>query len=307
MKAKYKIERIYIACYRGDFWQTKICVASIRTWYPNIPIYLIKDILVGNFNTAILEKRFNVSIANFPIRKFGWGISKLEPYFIEEKTRCLIIDSDIVFLGKVIDYLNQFDEDFVISKEEIKDCNTEWFKKTYYDLESIHEKIDPNFEFEGYSFNTGQIVCNTGKYCRSDFEKFIDWKEPPNIKNSEVFSCADQGILNYFLPAQAKLKKIVIGKADFMIWGNSTQVEELDIVKIKNGEGYPKLIHWAGAIRDLKQFNRPDILLHYQKLYYDRIQFGKWKRILFNLKFEKISRLKYLNRKYRIKSRILRR
>src|SRR5690606_32102671 len=148
--------------------------------------------------------------------------------------------------------------------------------------------------------------CNTGLYSRLDFEKYIHWGEPPIIKNIEVFSCADQGILNYFLPLQESLKKISIGKASFMIWGNSLCVKELDLDKIKKGDGYPKLIHWAGGIKEIKQFNRLDILMYYQKLYYDRIPFGKWKRILFNLKLEKVGWLKRFNRKYNIKARILR-
>ncbi|MCG2462593.1 hypothetical protein K8352_17660 [Flavobacteriaceae bacterium F89] len=279
-------------------------MASIRNWYPEIPIYLIKDVLTGEFNTKKIEKNFNVSIANFPIKNFGWGISKLEPYFIEEKIRCLILDSDIVFLGKVLDYLDKYEEDFVVSKQEVKDCNTDWFKRTYYNIVNIQDKIDRTFEYKGYVFNTGQIVCNTGKYSRSDFEKFIDWKEPPIVKNSEVFSCADQGILNYYLPTQENSMKISIGKANFMIWGNSPLVKELDFDIIKNREGYPKLIHWAGGIRDLKKLNGSDILLYYQKLYYNRILFGKFKRSLFNLRFAMLGHLKQINRKHNIKTRL---
>ena len=35
------IDRIIIACCERDFWLTRICVASIRYWYPEIPIGLL--------------------------------------------------------------------------------------------------------------------------------------------------------------------------------------------------------------------------------------------------------------------------
>ena len=44
-----KIERIYITGCRTDLHLTRCCVASIRRWYPSIPISLVKDELRGRF------------------------------------------------------------------------------------------------------------------------------------------------------------------------------------------------------------------------------------------------------------------
>ena len=41
------IDAVYIACYKYDLRFTRILVASIRHWYPEIPIYLIKDRFYG--------------------------------------------------------------------------------------------------------------------------------------------------------------------------------------------------------------------------------------------------------------------
>lgn len=57
-----KIQKIYISCCETDLHLLKICVASIRFWYPHIPIFLIKDIFKGDFNTTEIEKNFNVNV-----------------------------------------------------------------------------------------------------------------------------------------------------------------------------------------------------------------------------------------------------
>ena len=70
-----KIEAIYIPCTRGDFRLTRICVASIRYWYSDIPIVLIKDLMNGDFDTTEVEKHFNVSLYEQKVRAYGWGFS----------------------------------------------------------------------------------------------------------------------------------------------------------------------------------------------------------------------------------------
>lgn len=306
-RKKNKIDKIYIACYSGDFWQTKICVASIRKWYPKIPIFLIKDIAKDDFNTKDLETVMDVQIADFELKRYGWGVSKFEPYFINERVRCLILDSDIIFLGKVLDYLEGFSEDFVVSAEFTKDYNAEWFKKTYYDIDGIKEKINENFEYPGYIFNTGQICCNTGIFSRDEFTQFVTWdgNSMPKLNKTEVFSCADQGILNYYLPYKENKNEITIGKADYEVWGSSEELEIFELNEIISGQGYPKLIHWSGGFRDLNEMKRNDLIIYYQKLYYKFFFLGEFKRLIFNYLLKTKINLIHLNLKYSIKRRLL--
>ena len=57
-----KISRIFIASYKGDVRLTRICVASIRHWYPEIPITLIKDYSWGRFPTGDICRRWKVDV-----------------------------------------------------------------------------------------------------------------------------------------------------------------------------------------------------------------------------------------------------
>ncbi|PNW26874.1 glycosyltransferase family protein [Formosa algae] len=298
-----KIDKIYIACYKGDYWQTKICVASIRKWYPDISIVLIKDILKGEFNTNALEKKFNVGIADFPIKKFGWGMSKLEPYFSKNNERCLILDSDIIFLGKLLDYLEEFKEDIIVSVDYLDSIDNAWFKRTYYDLAKINNQLDANFTYPGWVFNSGQLVVTTSLFQREDLSDLVEWSIPPTLKLSDAFIGGDQGILNYFFQKKESLNEITIAKADFKVWGNSPEVEGFSIEQIDSGLGYPKLIHYAG-LNNFNYMKRADLIIYYQKIYYGKFAFGEINRIWFNLKFQNRLKLQEFNKKYRVKKRI---
>lgn len=289
-KNHHKIERIYVACYKYDFWQTKICVASIRKWYPLIEIYLIKDNLAGYFNTQELEKKYDVKIANYEYDRFGWGVSKFEPYFEKEKRKFLILDSDIVFLGSVIEYLDDFNQPFVVSANYFEDCKSAMIKRTYYDIDKIQSALDSEFSYPGYVFNTGQIVGTSGIFDKNDFNDFIEWGNPSKLRIPNILSNADQGILNYFLSKQEQKGTLEIGKGDFMIWGYHENVNDLDLDQIINGKGYPKLIHWAGNIYNFDSMMRQDIIECYQKLYYEGVRYGSVKRFIEN-KRVKINRI----------------
>ena len=69
--------KIAIACFRKDLNLLRPCVASIRYWYPEVEIFLIKDYKKGDFSTKEIERAFDVKV--FPTKRkvFGWPWSKL--------------------------------------------------------------------------------------------------------------------------------------------------------------------------------------------------------------------------------------
>lgn len=297
-----KIEKIFIPCCEKDIWFTKICVASIRYWYPNIPIYLIKDYKLGNFSTLEIERYWDVVILNTEIKKFGWGFAKLELLFRENNERVLIVDSDTVFLGRVIEVLDVFDEDFIVSGYRI-DPKSNVCKKTYFDIDKLLE-FDPIYVFPGVAFNTGQIVATCGKINKNDFLNLIDWGEPPALRFKNIFSCADQGILNYILMKKHQLGQISVKSFDFYKWSfyKFSKQELSDMLKlsqIEKRQGYPYIVHWAGYVNRLGTKSPPfskmplaNILKFYNSFYYSKVRFGTFlkyfRSILTYLKYKKV-------------------
>lgn len=264
-----KVSTVYINTCRRDFAFAKICIASVRYWYPNMPICLIKDTGAGNFSTTITEKKWNVKIFACERKKFGWGYGKLEPLFLKDNHSFLVLDADTVLTGPVLNNADDVSSPFLVDKE-IQPAKR--FNEIYYNLERISE-IDNNFKYPGYSFNSGQWFGTAGIFSRRDFEVGITWTEPPNSKFPGVILKGDQSILNFVLHKYEIEKKITVQKKKIMVWpeGNAANFIDLQKIRLKK-EDYPYIIHWAGMGKKKKSsLPRADIIHFYKKFYLTRL------------------------------------
>src|SRR5580693_2301981 len=79
---KSSVDCIYIAASAADARYTRICVASVRYFYPEIPIRILAGGTLQRGLAAELRKCWNVEIADLPIYgDYGWGFVKLEALF----------------------------------------------------------------------------------------------------------------------------------------------------------------------------------------------------------------------------------
>jgi len=266
---------IYIACYRWDYYLTRICVASIRFFYPDIDIYLVKDNKSGKFNSRILEKYWNVKIYPTKLQSYGWGLSKLEVCFDATDNKIFVMDSDIVFVGTALDQGAKMTEDIVISPHVEEDPSAPWIQNVVYDYEKL-KNIDPDFTYPGFVFNTGNFFTNRGVMKRSDFSELVQWYPEPRLLQNDVFQCADQGIINYVTATKMKNEEIRVGNYEFMYWSQDSRVASIDLKKIKKEQGeYPFLIHWAGSRNHfVGKMQRADILRFFELQYYAALPFG---------------------------------
>ena len=270
------IERVYIPCCRKDFRLTAICAASIRYWYPEIPILLIKDYSQGTFDTSEIERLCNASLFQTTKREFGWGFSKLEPLFEPAGGRFLVVDSDTVFTGPVLDTLNQCETDFVVD-DETQPAHE--IKRLYFDLDYLR-KIDPDFKFSGKTFNSGQWVGTPGLVSREDFCQGLHWGNPPQLKDPSCFMNGDQGIFNYVLSKLAQQETLSLGRIPLMLWA-VRDIEQLDLEQLKDNSPYRKIIHWAGVKKQrLGAMPRADILRFFEQCYFSSMPLGPLKRRL---------------------------
>ncbi|HKR05930.1 MAG TPA: hypothetical protein VJY62_14940 [Bacteroidia bacterium] len=267
-----KIDTIYIAGYRRDYRLTRILVASIRHWYPEIPIVIIKDCMMRDYDTTELEKTYAVSVFPCDVKLFGWGFSKLEVFFQEKKERFLLLDSDIIMAGPVLDVLEKFDEDFIVHDEPFSEKDLyQW----YFNLEEL-QKLDPEFHFPGFTFNTGQFVGSSGILTREDFGEFIEWKEPRVMLYRNAFTFGgEQPVVNYLLMKKMTLGKLTLKRFNFMREGAHPDTDAISIENLEQKKGYPFVVHWHDKKPEvfsphLKKVPNNRLLLHFEKKYYQR-------------------------------------
>lgn len=261
-----KIDRIYVATHRFDVAFARVCVASIRYWYPDLPIYLLKDRYSGDFSTRDLERIWGVKVFDTGGRCFGWGLSKLEPFFDAAPMRFLVLDSDIVFVGPVVDLLEQSDADLVVAAEA---QTARRIGEIYFDLARLGE-LDPGFEFRGLTFNTGQFVGNAGAFARHEFAPHLTEDNPPRLRRPDVFKNGDQGLFNYIAARRLQEASLTVDQVPFM-WWSEADMKNVDLTQMLRDSPYRALIHWAGyKARRLAALPRADILHHFESCHYSR-------------------------------------
>ncbi len=266
-----KIDRVYIACYRGGVHLTRCCVASIRRWYPLIPISLIKDELDGPYGTDDMQEYWGVDVLATRHSRFGRGMSKFEALTQPRHERCLVLDNDIVFLGEVIDRLERFDEDFIVA------CHAgppEEIERHFFVLDLLG-RLDPSFRYGGGAFNTGQFVATTGMFDQADLAPFLTDREPRTVRRPDVFKAAEQGLLNYLLLKRCQAGGISLRHDEFMWWSEWLEEGRVTPGELDGGSAVPVLLHWAGPKPPaIDAMRHAAILRYFERLYYSRIPGG---------------------------------
>jgi hypothetical protein len=262
------VTAVYINTHRYDYRLTCICIASVRYWYPDIKIFLIKDYGMGDFNTSLLQQKWDVKICSTSKKRFGWGYGKLEPLFLENKHSFLILDSDTVLTGPVLETAQPCNDPFLVDDEVQPEKR---FNEIYYNLGKT-ETLAPGFIYPGYSFNSGQWFGSTGYIGREDFAPFIEWTEPPVSKYPAVIFKGDQSVLNFVMHLKEQKNELTVSRKKIMIWPVDKNADFINLKKIKNKErDYPYVIHWAGMkFKKINAYPRADILKFYLSFFHSK-------------------------------------
>ena len=271
------IGRVYIAGYKYDVAYTRACVASVRNWYPNINITLIKDRFYGDYSTVDIEKNWDVDVLDVGERVYSWGFSKFEPLFLGDSEKFLVLDSDTLMIGDVLDTLSGYSEEFVVSSVE---TDSGFQSRQYYDPQKLNE-FDSEYIHPGRGFNTGQWVGTSGIFKRSDFDNFVCAGNPPVLKQEELFKYGEQGLLNYFLYKKQQTGVISLAEYRFMESGDNPFVDVINTEDLSEACSHRLIIHWAGLRKEkLVDCVNARLLLFFETKFYERIPLGRIRKLM---------------------------
>lgn len=272
------LDCIYIAACARDARLTRICVASIRYFYPDVPIRILAgDILQRGFANE-LRKFWSVELVDLPKGDYGWGLVKLEPLFGPAGEKFLVMDVDTVFTGRVLDLRAESDAPFLVDDEQLSDVDS---KRLYYDWDKLRE-IDPKVQPARPAFNVGQWFGTAGLVKREEFDPWLEWTLPRRLRYQQYFMGGDQGVMNYVLLQKEAFEGLRIERRTIMRWpGYSNSMDGLDVESVAKRTAPPLVIHWAGTKRTrLRDMVGADLLVFFEKFYYHRFPAGGLRRIL---------------------------
>jgi hypothetical protein len=269
------IDCIYIAASAGDARYTRTCVASVRYFYPDVTIRLLVSGTLQHGVANELQRYWSVRAADLPRCDYGWGFVKLEPLFGPPGERFLVLDSDTVLTGSILDVWSDSRAPFMVDDEKQSEADT---KRLYYDWEKAR-MIDPCAQPPRFVFNSGQWFGTAGVLTRDDFAPWLAWTMPRKLRHPEQFMPGEQGILNYVFNQKAAVQGLQVERRQLMRWP-ARSMEGLDAETVSRRAALPRVVHWAG-LKKARQRDMlgADLLAFFEKVYYGRLPAGEARRI----------------------------
>lgn len=290
---------------RKDFFMSKICISSIRYFYKDVDIYLVKDALNGPFYTNLFCAKMKVKQLELGHKYFGWSAAKLHFLIslILPTGKYLTLDSDILFTGKILEQIN-LDADFIVSSEKYE--LTDLVKSVFLDPDQA-KYLFPTYQYPGFFFNAGQMVISLGKITKEHLSNIFDPDKYPYYKQTKPYQLplVDQGILNALLPVLADQKVIKLDNLHFMQSADYFDLEEAkDLGFFKDKSRFPYLVHYAGENRvpDFSKMRGSEYLYFFHSYYLS--QFSKWYQF-FDQAQNYFSQQYWLNRPFYLFNRVI--
>ena len=272
---KLNLECVYIAACARDARLARICVASIRYFYPDVPIRLLAAEPLQRGLAEELHRYWGVDLVDLPDGDYGWGFVQLEPLFGKPGERFFVLDVDTVLTGPVLD-LWQSDSQFLVDNEQLSVADS---KRLYFDWVELG-KIDPDVQSAMIGFNTGQWFGTAGLVSRREFDPWLKWDMPRELRYPQYFMGGEMGVMNYVLLKKEAFDGVRIERRLLMRWPGYS-MKGLDPKSVAERRAPPLTVHWAGLKKPrIGAMLGGDLLLFFEKYYFDHMPAGKFRRVL---------------------------
>ncbi len=238
-----------------DVMMAHATLASIRNYYPEIPICVIVD---GNLNDKIFSELYGAITIRADDKLLGEigtfcsgsPRSKMIAHWCGPFDYYLYLDSDAIFWGEVLSEIHWNGEDFIILWPPMKEkAHKSWMKEFYFNVDLIKE-YDSEFEWEYNNYFSAGVY-----FSRKNIFSFEEWKhiEGLRCRAKNIFSwTTDQGVLNYFVFSKNQKGKIILGERDLQWIPDHRKYETTYLMYPCKGQVIPKnianptILHFAG-------------------------------------------------------------
>jgi hypothetical protein len=244
-------------------------VASVRRFYPQVPIRLLVGGPLQRGLAKELAAAWNVGIADLSSRNYGWGFVKLEPLFGPSGERFLVLDSDTVMAGPVLELAGRSDADLIVDGEAYREDRG---REIYFDWVLSAQEGRP-FERPEFLFNTGQWFGRSGVLRREDFEDLVDWTNAlPVLKHPRIFKNGEQGVLNYVVNRLHREGRLTVDRAPLLCWPGDG-MQGISAETIAAGTAPARVVHWAGMKGPWHgRLTGGDVLMYFEQRHYERVR-----------------------------------
>jgi len=267
--------QVLIATSTRDLRLARICIASVRHFYPRAEIRILPGSTLPPEFLKEVAQFWDVGVYSVEPGHYGWGFVKLEPLFAEPGNTFLILDADTVMTGPVIETLEERfaaadKPEFIVDEEDQPELE---MRRLYYDWDLV-SSVDSTTQRPAFVFNSGQWGGKSGVLTRADFDPWVEWTFPRRLKHPKIFMPGDQGILNYVLNQKSVHAGITAVRLPLMRWPGHG-MSGFEARAVRAGSAPSRIVHWAGVKKIcLSSMSGGNLLLHFERAYYQRLPNG---------------------------------
>ncbi len=202
------------------------CISSIRRFYPDAEIHILKDCFRGDFSTKGVEHAFGAKVIALGRNFGGGGWIKLLPALRDNKLTAisypvLILDADTVITGMLWEAANSSLGSVVVSPDGWLSREDEdyfdYISRTYVNLGELGIPETDIASLKNFPwFNSGHYLIREPFLSCEFAEQYIDWSSSPVKKRfPKLHPLTDQSVLNHYLFVN---RNITVGVVDFAEW-----------------------------------------------------------------------------------------
>lgn len=269
-----------IATHPGDLRYCRILCASIRHFYPHLPIRLLCD---GDPDVAPLARLGNVEPfepAEAGLRSLRGLLTKLKVLALAEQyEHVLFLDADTVLTGPIL-RLPWGGCDALIDAEGFRhlppDDKLDYIRQHCFAPEQMRE-FDPDFDCaQMLAFNSGAFFLKRGSL---PVELCLQVLQRLDFEPQRLFRYGDQGLLNYLLNREQQRGRLRLAQQRFMLIpgpdpSHLRDYRDLTAARVL-GRGYQrcKLLHYTTPNRhwSLAAHRFGDVLVAFENAYYRQL------------------------------------
>ena len=134
-------------------------------------------------------------------------------------------------------------------------------------------ELDPEFARPRSLFYSGNFVATSGVLRRDDFDRWLEWSSPVELRYPDVFHPGDQGVLNYVLDGAERRGRVTVDRRHFAILASSPELSRIRLAAIRRRASEPFVVHYNGRKPALlMNFPRRELLGFFERVYYSRIK-----------------------------------
>ena len=237
-----------------DRWFLPACISSIRRFYSDAAITLLKDTFRGPVPTTCLEKRFHVSVAPVERTFGGGGWIKLLPAMLGEGSSSfhfplMILDADTLLLGPVFEELLAVKGSVVVAPDILhagESFSKEHVSKQYLSISKLLEQGTRFQDIESFPwFNSGHIFLRQPFMDPAFINEWVNWNSTPiTKKNPHFHPLTDQSLLNHFLLLNSR---VGLGVLDFAEWSGDRLAYDSARQRSHFIKSKARVLHYAGV------------------------------------------------------------